>query len=240
MSVGSMLAWVVLPYVSIVMLVVGLVWRFRTDQYGWTSRSSQWRESAILRWSSPMFHFGVLFVAMGHVLGLVIPQSWTDGVGVSHHAYHLLATIPGSIAGVVTIIGLLGLGYRRIVVKSIRLATTRMDIVTYVLLTIPILLGAAATFSTQVLGPPGGYNYRETISVWYRSIPMLHPRPDLMADVPLVFQLHIIAGMLLFCIWPFTRLVHVVSAPVGYVTRPYVVYRSGRPGDVSRSVPRGW
>ncbi len=187
-----------------------------------------------------MFHFGVLFVAMGHVLGLAVPQSMTDALGVSHHAYHLIATVPGSIAGVVTIIGLLGLLYRRIFVKSIRLATTRMDVIAYILLAIPILLGAVATFSTQVFGPDGGYNYRETISVWFRSIPVLSPRPELMVGVPLVFQLHIIAGMLLFCIWPFTRLVHVVSAPVGYFTRPYVVYRSRRPADATQPVPRGW
>lgn len=73
MSAATVLAWVVLPYLSIVLLIGGLVWRFRTDQFGWTSRSSQWRESAILRWSSPLFHLGILLVALGHVLGLVVP-----------------------------------------------------------------------------------------------------------------------------------------------------------------------
>jgi len=65
--------WVVLPYVSFAILIVGLVWRYKTDQYGWTSRSSQWNEPTILRWASPLFHFGVLFVFMGHILGLVVP-----------------------------------------------------------------------------------------------------------------------------------------------------------------------
>ncbi|RLP07611.1 respiratory nitrate reductase subunit gamma [Propionibacterium australiense] len=241
MSAASILAWVVLPYLSIVLLVVGLVWRFRTDQFGWTSKSSQWQESTILRWSSPLFHLGILFVAIGHVMGLAIPQSLTDTLGVSHHLYHLIATIPGSIAGAAAVIGLLGLLYRRIVVTSVRLNTSRTDVLTYVLLTIPIVLGAIATFSTQVFGSPGGYNYRETISVWFRSIPMLHPQPELMADVPMAFKLHIIAGMLLFCIWPFTKLVHVVSAPVGYVTRPNVVYRSRESGRVaSAPAARGW
>ncbi|MDY2668934.1 respiratory nitrate reductase subunit gamma [Schaalia hyovaginalis] len=239
LGVGDLLAWVALPYLAIVLLVVGLVWRYRTDQYGWTSRSSNWNESAILRWSSPMFHFGILFVALGHVLGLVVPKSWTQAVGISQEAYHLMATIPGSLAGLVTIIGLVGLLYRRMVVKSVRLATTRADIVTYVLLVIPILLGAFATISTQVLGGAHGYDYRETISVWFRSVLLLSPRPELMVDVPLAFRLHIVAGMLLFCVWPFTRLVHVVSAPVGYLTRPSIVYRSR---DAARPVrtPRGW
>ncbi|WP_115728488.1 respiratory nitrate reductase subunit gamma [Actinomyces culturomici] len=239
LSFADTLAWVVLPYLAIVLLVVGLVWRYRTDQYGWTSRSSNWNESAILRWSSPMFHFGILFVAVGHLMGLIVPKTVTQAVGISQEAYHLLATIPGTIAGVVTIIGLAGLLYRRFVVKSVRLATTRNDIVTYVLLVIPILLGAFATISTQVLGGAHGYDYRETISVWFRSILLLQPHPELMIDTPLAFRLHIVAGMLLFCVWPFTRLVHVVSAPVGYLTRPSIVYRS-RDAKKPVASPRGW
>ena len=150
MSAATVLAWVVLPYLSIVLLIGGLVWRFRTDQFGWTSRSSQWRESAILRWSSPLFHLGILLVALGHVLGLVVPQSATDAMGIPHHVYHLVATIPGSIAGAAAVVGLVGLLYRRIVVRSVRLNTSRGDILTYALLTIPIALGAAATVSTQL------------------------------------------------------------------------------------------
>ena len=118
--------------------------------------------------------------------------------------------------------------YRRIVKKSVRLATSRNDIFMYLLLACAILLGAAATLTTQILGKPGGYNYRETIAVWFRSIFTLQPDVSLMTDVPLQFKLHIIAAFILFAAWPFTRLVHVVSAPVAYPTRPYVVYRSRR------------
>ena len=156
--------WVVLPYVSFAILIVGLAWRYKTDQYGWTSRSSQWNEPTILRWASPLFHFGVLFVFMGHILGLVIPKTWTEAAGVPQHVYHLMATIPGTIAGIMTIVGLALLIYRRLVYKSVRVATTRMDIVTYVMLTIPVLLGGAATLLNQVLGGHEGYDYRETIS----------------------------------------------------------------------------
>ncbi|MDO4259198.1 MAG: respiratory nitrate reductase subunit gamma [Actinomycetaceae bacterium] len=233
------LLWVVLPYAAVLMMIIGLVWRFKTDQYGWTSRSSEWNESAILRWSSPLFHFGILGVAVGHVVGLLVPKSVTEFMGISQHVYHLGAVIGGSIAGLATIIGLCGLIYRRLVVKSVRLATTRMDIVTYILLAIPIFLGAAATVIHQIFGGEHGYDYRDTISVWFRSIFLLQPRPEIMIDVPAAFQLHIIAGLLLFCVWPFTRLVHAVSAPVGYLTRPQVVYRSR---DQKKPVPRprGW
>lgn len=239
MTVLDTLLWVALPYVSFVLLVAGLLWRYRSDQYGWTSRSSEWNEKAILRWSSPLFHIGILCVAGGHVVGLAVPASWTETFGVSQHMYHLGATVLGSIAALMTIVGLVGLIYRRFVVKSVRLATTRNDIVTYILLTIPIALGTIATVSSQIFGGHGGYNYRETISPWFRSIFTFSPKPELMLDVPMTFKLHIVAGLLLFCIWPFTRLVHVVSAPVGYLTRPQVVYRSrDRSKPVSR--PRGW
>ena len=114
------------------------------------------------------------------------------------------------------------------------------DMVMYVLLLVPILLGFAAIVTTQLFGGAEGYDYRETISPWFRSIFLLNPQAELMAEVPMVFKLHIVAGLLLFAIWPFTRLVHAVSMPVGYTTRPYVVYRS-REGATSTVAPRrGW
>lgn len=168
--------WVILPYLSIAIMAVGFVWRYRTDQFGWTSRSSEWNENRILRWSSPLFHIGILCVAGGHVVGLAVPKSWTQAAGVSQHMYHLGATGLGSLAALATITGLAGLIWRRVVVKSVRLATSRMDIVTYAMLCLPIGLGTWATVSSQVLGGHEGYDYRETVSVWFRSIPALHTR----------------------------------------------------------------
>ena len=159
---------------------------------------------------------------------------------MSEHAYHMVAIIGGGIAGLMTLVGLLGLLYRRIVKKSVRLATTRNDIIMYALLSVAIFLGAAATLTTQILGKGGGYNYRETIAVWFRSIFMFQPDVSLMTDVPLQFKLHIIAGLILFAVWPFTRLVHVLSAPVAYPTRPYVVYRSRSAATAASQPARGW
>ena len=236
----SLFLWGVLPYISFTLLIGGLVWRWRTDQYGWTSRSSQLNEGRILRAASPLFHFGILMVAGGHVMGLAIPAEVTTAMGVSEHNYHLLATVGGTLAAVMTVVGLLGLLYRRIVNKSVRLATTRNDMVMYAMLTVVIALGTIATVTTQIFGKPHGYNYRETISIWFRSVFMFQPNIDVMADVPMQYKLHIVSGLLLFAIWPFTRLVHVLSAPVGYVARPSIVYRS-RAASTSTAMPRaGW
>lgn len=94
----------------------------------------------------------------------------------------------------------------------------------YVSLTLTIVLGLAATVAVNLLG--GGYDYRETISIWFRSVFYLQPKPDRMTGAPILFQLHAISAMLLFAAWPFTRLVHMLTAPIGYLTRPYIVYRS--------------
>jgi len=241
MSAFATLAWVVFPYVAMAVFVVGLFWRYRYDKFGWTTRSSELYEHALLRLGSPMFHFGILFVALGHFMGLLIPKSWTEAVGIGQDFYHVIATYLGSLAGLMTIVGLAILIYRRRKTGPVFLATTRMDKLMYVLLGMPILLGMWATVQNQILAGGHGYDYRETISPWLRSLFALQPQPELMTDVPYQFKLHIVAAFLLFLVWPFTRLVHAFSAPVQYSTRPLVVYRSrGGPSRGTRPPRRGW
>ena len=233
--------WVVVPYVAIAIFVVGTIWRYRYDKFGWTTRSSELYESKLLRLGSPMFHLGLLVVILGHVVGLVIPRDWTEAVGFRQAAYHFLATWMGLIAAVVLVAGLLILIYRRRTTGPVFLATTRTDKLMYVLLAASILSGTWATVQHQVLGGEHGYDYRQTISPWFRSLFYLQPQYELMSGVPLAFQIHVIATFVLFAVWPFTRLVHAFSAPVAYPFRPYVVYRSRQEAAVSSRTPRrGW
>jgi nitrate reductase gamma subunit len=232
------LLWVVLPYATLLTVILGTVWRYRYDKFGWTTRSSQLYESSVLRWGSPMFHIGVLFVLLGHFGGLLIPKSWTEAVGVTEHAYHLTAVLLGTVAGVLTLVGLAVLILRRRLVGPVFTATTKNDKAMYVVLAGTIVLGLLATARANVLGD--GYDYRETVSPWFRSIFYLQPKAELMVGVPVDFKIHILVAFALFAFWPFTRLVHAFSAPVGYLTRPYVVYRSRdtRPG--LRPARPGW
>jgi nitrate reductase gamma subunit len=234
----SVLLWVVYPYVAGAILVGGLLWRYRYDKFGWTTRSSQLYETAVLRLGSPLFHFGVLMVLVGHVGGLVVPKAWTEAVGISEHTYHLTAVFIGTVAGLCTLIGLAILIARRRLTGPVFAATTRNDKAMYVILAAVIVLGLWATVKANVVGD--GYDYRESVSPWFRSLFYLRPDPRDMAGVPATFQIHVIAAFALFAAWPFTRLVHAFSAPVGYLTRPYVVYRSRdrRPG--LRANRRGW
>ena len=210
--------WNVAPYVTLAIVAVGSWWRYRYDKFGWTTRSSQLYESRLLRIASPMFHFGILVVVAGHFIGLVIPESWTQAVGLSDHAYHLQAVILGSIAGLATLLGIALLIYRRRTTGPVFLATTANDKTMYVVL-------LAAIVANYV--PP------HWVPAWWGGLQL--PR-DGVGLVPVdlgaaaarrpdgrgadVHQVHVVIGLLLFCLWPFTRLVHVFSVPIAYLFRP--------------------
>ncbi|MEU4761942.1 respiratory nitrate reductase subunit gamma [Actinosynnema sp. NPDC023794] len=237
-STLDIMLWVVVPYVAIAVFVVGHFWRYRYDKFGWTTRSSQLYESRLLRLGSPLFHFGILVVVLGHVGGVLVPKSWTQAVGISDTAYHVVAVVLGVLAGACTLAGAAILVYRRRTVGPVFSATTRNDKVMYVLLVGAIVLGLGTTVLGNLTDHP--HDYRESVSPWFRSIFYLRPKPELMAVAPLGFQLHALVAWALFAFWPFSRLVHVFSMPLGYLTRPYIVYRSRDEQLGNRPARRGW
>ena len=236
--------WIVFPYICLAVFIGGHVWRYRYDKFGWTTRSSQLYERRLLRIASPLFHFGMLGVVFGHFLGLVIPQSWTDAIGINETAYHIIAMAGGIPAGLAALIGLALLVYRRRKTGPVFRATTINDKVMYVILAAVIVLGVWNTIAGGIFEFGGEYNYRQGVSPYFRSIFYFQADPSLIADAPWGFRLHALGAFMLFGFWPFTRLVHVFSAPVGYLTRPYIVYRSRDvqqgPGVGSRAPKRGW
>ncbi|GIG25680.1 respiratory nitrate reductase subunit gamma [Cellulomonas denverensis] len=226
------LLFVVLPYVCLAVFVVGHIWRYRADQFGWTTRTSQIFEKRWLAWGSPLFHFGALLVILGHVGGLLIPSSWTRALGISDHTYHVVAVAGGTVAGIILCAGLVILLLRRFVFsRRVTLVTTPMDRVLYLLLGAEVLIGMWQTVAINVFG--SGYEYRGTISVWFRGLFVLDPDAALIASAPAVYQWHAVLACLLMAVWPFTRLVHVWSVPIGYLTRPFVVYRRRNAPDRS-------
>lgn len=233
----DILLWVAFPYACLAVFVVGHYWRYRYDKFGWTTRSSQLYERKLLRWGSPLFHFGLLFVILGHVVGLGIPESWTNALGVSDSMYHATAVVTGGLAGFATVAGMVILIYRRRTVGPVFSATTRMDKLMYAVLATVIVLGMANTVVANMFGH---YDYRVGVSIWFRGIFRFDPHPELMAHAPIGFQLHALAAFTLFALWPFTRLVHAFSAPIGYLWRPYVVYRSKADKLGSRVQRPGW
>ncbi|MGH3560934.1 MAG: respiratory nitrate reductase subunit gamma [Mycobacterium sp.] len=217
--------WDIAPYVTLAIATVGTWWRYRYDKFGWTTRSSQLHESRLLQIGSPMFHFGSFVVIAGHIAGLFVPESWTEALGMSDHVYHLQALIFGLPAGLATLIGVGLLIYRRRSHSAVRQATTVNDKLMYLVLVCALVAGMSCTLmGTTHYGE--AHDYRQTVSIWFRSIWMLDPRGDLMLQAPLYYQVHVMIALALFALWPFTRLVHAFSAPIGYLFRPYIVYRS--------------
>jgi nitrate reductase gamma subunit len=216
--------YVVLPYVALVLFVAGHVWRYRLDQFGWTSRSTQLLESRWLAWGSNLFHYGALAAIAGHVLGMLIPAWLTSAVGLGEGGYHVLSAVAGSAAGVACVAGVLILAARRAYFPRVRRTTSPTDVAVYVLLAVVIGLGIGETLVVNAFG--SGYDYRASVAVWFRSLFVLDPQPDLMASAPLVYQVHATAAWFLYALWPFSRLVHAWSLPWQYLGRPYVLYRS--------------
>lgn len=240
-NTADVLLWVALPYVAFTVLVVGLILRRRYDNFGWTSRSSELYEKRILRIASPLFHFGMLAVIGGHAMGLLIPESFTTAMGLSDRQYHLTAVTAGMASGVATIVGLVALIYRRRTVASVFRVTTKNDKAMYIFLLGAISLGILTTMmGSGAFG--ASHNYRADVSPWFRSIIFLNPKPELMAGAPLSYRVHVVSAMLLFMIWPFTRLVHALSAPAKYLFRPYVIYRSKDSQGIGNreTQRRGW
>ena len=224
MSAGEILLWVILPYVAMTVFVVGHVWRYRSGQFSWSARSTQILDRQVLGWASPLFHYGALAAIGGHVIGLCVPASLTEALGISESTYRWFAAIAGAVAGAATLIGFAGLVYRRATSDRVRRSTTRMDLATYFLLTVLIVMGCWMTFGYN-LATASPYDYRESIGEWWRSLFYLQPDVSAIQDAPLIYQLHAIVAWAFWAFFPFSRLVHAWSIPLQYIGRPYILYR---------------
>jgi respiratory nitrate reductase gamma subunit len=228
-STADIFLWIVIPYVAITIFLLGHVWRYRHDQFGWTSRSTQLLERRLLKWGSPLFHYGALAAIGGHVLGILIPSSVTSAVGIDEHAYHLISAVAGTLAGAAALIGLLLLTYRRATVRRVAVTTSYVDLLVYALLVFVIGLGMFDTVFHNAAAAGNGYDYRQTVAIWFRGVFALQDHARLMASVPLVYQLHALSAWAILALWPFSRLVHAWSIPLQYIGRPYILYRRRYP-----------
>lgn len=218
--------WVILPYIVLVIFIGGHIYRYQHDQFGWTSKSSELLEKKMLRIGSNMFHWGIIFVFGGHVMGLLIPIEVYESMGITEHQYHIIALAGGIPAGILATVGILILFYRRMTVRRLVATSTKGDWTALFFLTIVILSGMSATLLNI---DSNGFDYRTTIGPWLRGILTFRPDANHLAEVPVWFKIHIIAVLGILAAWPFTRLVHVFSMPVRYLTRSYVVYRKRTP-----------
>ncbi|MCC5464849.1 respiratory nitrate reductase subunit gamma [Pelosinus baikalensis] len=224
MKFAEQFLWVIYPYIALTIFVVGHIYRYNTDQLGWTAKSSELLEKRSLWWGSMLFHAGILAVVGGHISGLLIPKVFFESIGVNEQMYHMAAVYGGGPAGLVTLAGILILTLRRVGNDRVFAVSSAADLIVVILVLIEVSLGLASTI-TNVLST-GSFDYRETIGPWFRGLLFLQPAVSFMAAVPLVFKLHVIVGFGIVAIWPFTRLVHVWSMPIEYINRAYIQYFS--------------
>jgi nitrate reductase gamma subunit len=215
---GHTLAFVVFPYVALTTFVVGHAYRTLADPYHWNAGSSEILEKRSLKYASALFHFGVVLTFVGHFAGLLIPQSVYDAFGIDSQAHTRIAVVLGAIFGAAALLGNVLLLWRRLTLKRVLLHSTVSDLLTVAMLLLVIGLGTYNVFF-------GHFHLLDTVAPWIRSIVTFAPEPRLMADVPLMYQLHILAALALLGFSPFCRLIHIWSVPLPYLVRGTVVLR---------------
>ena len=213
------------PYLAVTVLVVGSILRFDKDQYSWRSQSSQFLRRKQMVLGSNLFHMGIIVLFFGHLVGLLTPINVFDTLGVGHGFKQTMALVVGGIAGVLAFVGCSLLLHRRLFDPRIRRSSSIGDILVLVLIWSQLVLGIATTYWT--LKHLDGTEMVKFMS-WANGILTLDPAaPQQIEDVALVYKLHIVLGLTLFLITPFTRLVHIWSAPIWFLMRPgYQIVRS--------------
>jgi nitrate reductase gamma subunit len=215
------------PYVCLTVFLLGSLIRFDREQYTWRASSSQMLRKRQLAWGSNLFHFGILFLFLGHAAGLLTPKAIYTLV-MTVEQKQMIAIVAGGIAGVVCFIGLTLLLHRRLYDPRIRVTSTYMDLGVLIILWVQLLLG--------LITLPFSFAHRDgsvmlILAHWAQGILTLQPvDARTLQGVALPYLAHLVLGMTIFLIFPFSRLVHVWSAPVWYLgRRGYQVVRSRRP-----------
>lgn len=211
------------PYMCLAIWLLGSLIRFDREQYTWKSDSSQLLRRRQLRLGSNLFHIGVLIVIAGHFAGFLAPH-WMVSPFLNASQHQFIAMAAGGSAGIVAIIGLSILLYRRLSDPRIRINSAHADILVLVILWLQLALGLSTV--PLSLAHMDGIMF-ETLSSYVKGIVTFQSDADLIAPVPLVYKTHIVLGFTIFLISPFTRLVHIWSgmATVAYLFRPHQIVR---------------
>ncbi|MBH9552072.1 respiratory nitrate reductase subunit gamma [Inhella gelatinilytica] len=218
--------FVVYPYICLSVFLMGSLARFDRDQYTWKSDSSQMLRKGSLGWASNMFHAGILFLFMGHTVGMLTPHALYEHF-ISPANKQMLAMVAGGIAGVICFIGLTGLIVRRMSDPRIRLTSHRTDLAILLILWVQLSLGLL-TLPASMSHADGSVMLQ--LSDWAQRIVTFNPDAAGLVNLHWTYKVHMVLGMTIFFLFPFSRLVHVWSglASIGYVLRPYQVVRSRR------------
>ena len=218
MNLINMLLFLVFPYLALTTFVVGHAYRYIMDPFFWNAKSSEFLEKKSLYSGITLFHWGILLTLLGHAGGLLIPQRLFDMAGINGQTHSQIAYWSGLVVGVAAFVGSILLLRRRITVKRIQATTTLNDYVTIAGLVFVTGLGLYNVVF-------GHFYVLDTVAPWIRGVVFFQPDPELMSGVPLSYKIHILSAFALLGFSPFSRLVHIWSAPFTYLLRRHVVFR---------------
>lgn len=232
MSNFNFLLFGVYPYIALAICLIGSWARFDLAQYTWKTGSSQMLQPRGMRLASNLFHIGIIFILCGHFVGLLMPEALYHSF-ISSADKQLVAMVSGGFFGILCLIGLVMLIKRRLTDARVRATSSRSDIAILFVLLAQLLLGLGTIVAST--GHLDG-SVMVLLGTWAQSIVTLQPvaAAEAIAPVSLVYKLHVFLGVTLFVLFPFTRLVHIVSAPVWYLGRRYQIVRVKHSG---RAVP---
>lgn len=219
----NQLVFGIYPYVALSVFIVGSLIRFDREQYTWRSGSSQLLRAKQLRWGSNLFHIGILFLLFGHFVGLLTPHAVYEHF-ITAGQKQMLAIVSGGLAGAACFVGLTMLVHRRLTEPRIRATSTTMDIAILLLLWAQLVIGML-TLPFSLAHSDGSVMI--ALSEWAQRIVTFRAgAADMIVDVSWPYRLHLVLGLTIFLLFPFSRLVHIWSAPVGYIFRRYQVVRA--------------
>ncbi|MDZ4246078.1 MAG: respiratory nitrate reductase subunit gamma [Dehalococcoidia bacterium] len=221
----------ILPYISLVLMIAGLIWRYVTNQFSFSSISSQFLENRQMFWGSVPFHYGIIIVLLGHLVGILFPAGVKAFNGVPVRLYILEGTALA--LSISLLAGLVILSIRRSANPNIRKTTSPMDAVLLAVILFQVVTGIL----TAIFYRWGSSWSVQTATPYFWSVLTLSPKVEYMVAMPLLLKLHAVSAFVLVALFPFSRMAHLLSVPYAYLWRPYQVVMWNRRQSRNRGLP---
>jgi nitrate reductase gamma subunit len=207
--------FVAIPYAAVIIAVVMTVYRYVNNRFSYSSLSSQLLENNVLSWASVAWHYAILLILTAHVLAALFPGAWARLLGGQFRLYVMESSGMG-----LALLAIIGMGlfiWRHIVNPRVRHVTSIGDWVLLIALSVQVMLGFATAFVYRW----GALWYLRTAAPWLESLVRLNPNTSFVSALPWLIKLHFVGGFVVIALLPFTRLIHVITIPLGYLWRPY-------------------
>jgi len=213
----DLVLFAVFPYVAVILAILAGIYRYRSDRFSYSSFSSQFLEGRQLFWGSVPWHYGIIVILLAHLLAALFPRAWAALIAAPTRLYAL--EVAGLTLALLAIVGLVLLILRRLVSAHVFAVTSAMDWALLIVLLAQVVLGLWVALFYRW----GSAWSLSTIVPWVASLVKFHPRLEYVTALPLPVKLHLLGGLFIIALFPFTRLVHLVSLPISYLWRPYQV-----------------